>query len=74
MFTKVALDPHLSRKTIGQIHRYIFDVGAGAHRIFWDEDRAYIETDDPADAALLQKTFPDMVRNESDPSQNAGSR
>ncbi|PIV72937.1 MAG: hypothetical protein COW55_14955 [Rhodobacteraceae bacterium CG17_big_fil_post_rev_8_21_14_2_50_65_11] len=74
MFTKVALDPQLSRKTIAQIHRYIFDVGAGAHRIFWDGDRAYIEADDPADAALLQKAFPNMVRSEPDPTQNACSR
>ncbi|RFU13767.1 hypothetical protein DZD18_05365 [Rhodobacteraceae bacterium W635] len=74
MFTKVALNPQLSRKTIGRIHRYIFDFGAGAHRVFWDGDRAYIETDDPADAALLKETFPTMVGNEVEATQSASSR
>ena len=71
MFTTVALNPDLSRKTIGRIHRYIFDVGTGAHRVFWDGDRAFIETDDPADVALLQETFPDMVGAEAETTQAA---
>lgn len=61
MFTKLRLDQGLSRKTVGRIHRYLFDFGQGAHRIFWVGDRAYIETDCPSDVTLLQNQFPSMV-------------
>lgn len=45
MYTKVALNARLSRKTVGQIHRYLFDFGQGANLLFWIGGRAYIETD-----------------------------
>lgn len=66
MFTKLRLNQKLSRKTVGRIHRYLFDFGQGAHRIFWVGDRAYIETDCPSDVLLLQDQFPAMVETEVD--------
>lgn len=70
MFTKLALNPRLSRKTVGQVHRYLFDFGQGAHRVFWVSDRAYIETDCPSDVTLLREQFPALVATEIDRSSN----
>lgn len=64
MFTKLALNPQLSRKTVGRIHRYLFDFGLGAHRVFWMGGQAYLETDNAADVTLLCQQFPDMVAME----------
>lgn len=61
MFTKIALNRRLSRKAVAQIHRYLFDFGQGAHRVFWIGDRAYLETDCASDVTLLRDQFPTMV-------------
>lgn len=66
MFTKIALKRRLSRKTVGFVHRYLFDFGQGAHRVFWVGQRAYIETDCPADVTLLRDQFPTMIDGEVD--------
>lgn len=64
MFKKIALNQRISRKTVGQIHRYLFDFGQGAHRVFWIDQRAYIETDCTEDVALLTEQFPTLVEGE----------
>lgn len=61
MFTKIALNKRLSRKTVAHIHRYLFDFGQGAHRVFWVGDQAYLETDCASDVSLLQEQFPTMI-------------
>lgn len=61
MFTKLKLKQRVSRETAGRVHRYLFDFGQGAHRIFWVGDNAFIETDCPSDVMLLHNQFPDMV-------------
>lgn len=66
MFTKIALNRRLSRKTVGFVHRYLFDFGQGSHRVFWVNQRAYIETDCPADVTLLRDQFPTMIDGEVD--------
>ncbi|SEO78730.1 hypothetical protein SAMN04490248_11267 [Salinihabitans flavidus] len=62
MFTKFALCEKLSRKTVARVHRYLFDFGQGAHRVFWNGEQAYIETDCPDDISLLRQQFPDVVQ------------
>lgn len=66
MFTKIALNRRLSQKTVGNIHRYLFDFGQGAHRVFWVGHRAYLETDSASDITLLQEQFPTMIEAEID--------
>lgn len=66
MFTKIALNRRLSHKTVGFVHRYLFDFGQGAHRVFWVNQRAYIETDCPADVTLLRDQFSTMIDGEVD--------
>ncbi len=61
MFTKIALKRRLSRKTVAQIHRHLFNFGQGAHCVFWVGDRAYLETDCASDVTLLREQFPRMV-------------
>lgn len=66
MFTKIALNKRLSRQTVSHIHQYLFDFGQGAHRIFWVDDRPYIEIDSTTDLALIRNQFPTMVQEEID--------
>lgn len=70
MFTKIGLNKQLSRKTVGDVHRYLFDFGQGAHRVFWVGEQAFLETDCISDVTLLKDQFPSMVEQEVDrPSQ-----
>lgn len=71
MFTKLKLKERVSRETAGRVHRYLFDFGQGAHRIFWVDNHAVIETDCPSDVVLLQSQFPDMV--EAQPAESPHS-
>lgn len=64
MFTKLKLKKRVSRETAGRVHRYLFDFGQGAHRIFWVGENAFIETDCPSDVTLLQEQFPEMVETQ----------
>ncbi|MFN3664109.1 MAG: hypothetical protein ACK4TM_15315 [Yoonia sp.] len=64
MFTKIVLNKQLSRKTVGDVHRYLFDFGQGAHRVFWIGEQAYLEMDCTNDVALLKEQFPSMVEAE----------
>ena len=64
MFTKIVLKKQLSRKTVGDVHRYLFDFGQGAHRVFWVDEQAYLETDCTNDVTLLKEQFPSMVEAE----------
>lgn len=73
MFRKIALKSCLSRKTVGHVHRYIFDFGQGAHRVFWVGQQAYIETDCSADLTLLKERFPTMIEGENDQNFQASS-
>lgn len=66
MFRKIVLNERLSRKTVGHIHRYLFDFGQGAHRVFWINERAYLETDCVSDIDLLRDQFPTMIVAEID--------
>lgn len=61
MFTKIGLSKRLSRETVGKVHRYLFDFGQGAHRVFWVNDQPYLETDCTADVTLLTEQFPNMI-------------
>ncbi len=67
MFTKIALNRRLSRKTVGSVHRYLFDFGQGANRVFWVGQRAYIETDCPADVRIIREQFPTVIECELEP-------
>ncbi|WP_188528707.1 hypothetical protein [Sinisalibacter lacisalsi] len=64
MFTKIAFNKRLSRKTVLHIHRYLSDLEIGAHRVFWVGDRAYLETDCASDVSLLKEQFPSMIEAE----------
>ncbi|MBR2656501.1 MAG: hypothetical protein IKD58_08450 [Loktanella sp.] len=61
MFTKILLKKQLSRKAVGDVHRYLFDFGQGAHRVFWVGEQACLETDCTTDVTLLWQKFPGMV-------------
>lgn len=67
MFTKIALNRRLSRKTVGLIHRHLFDFGQGANRVFWVGKRAYIETDCPSDVTIIREQFPTVIECELEP-------
>lgn len=66
MFKKVMLDERLSRSTVNQVYRYLFDFGQGAHCVFWVDERPYIEMDCPSDINLLKERFPKMIAPEVD--------
>lgn len=66
MFTKIGLNKQLSRKTVGDVYRYLFDFGQGAHRVFWVGEQAFLETDCISDVTLLKDQFPSMVEQEVD--------
>lgn len=40
MFTKIALNRRLNRKTVAHVHRHLLDLGQGVRRMFWIRDRA----------------------------------
>lgn len=70
MFKTIALNKRLSRETVGHVHRYLFDFGQGAQRVFWIGERAYLETDCMADITLLQEQFPTMIEEKFDTDPN----
>lgn len=64
MFQRIALAERISRKTAEQLHRYLMDFAEGTHRLFWVEQRAYVEVDRKSDAELVKRQFPKLVEPE----------
>lgn len=64
MHTKYALNAGISRKTVKQIHSFLFEIGESNHRLFWINNRAFIETDRSSVCALLSQRFPTAVATE----------
>lgn len=64
MFQKIALAERVSRKTAHELHRYMMDFAEGTHRLFWIEQRAYVEVDRQSDADLVRRQFPQLVQPE----------
>lgn len=65
MFQKIALAERISRNTAEQLHRYMMDFAEGTHRLFWIEQRAYVEVDRESDADLVRRQFPKLVQAET---------
>lgn len=65
MFQKIALAERISRNTAEQLHRYMMDFAEGTHRLFWIEQRAYVEVDRESDADLVRRQFPKLVQPET---------
>lgn len=64
MFQKIALTERISRNTADQLHRYMMDFAEGTHRLFWIDQRAYVEVDRESDAELVRRQFPKLVQSE----------
>ena len=64
MYKKIALHDRMSRTTVAQLHRYLSDFAQGAHRVFWNGERAFLEIEHDTDLALVRNQFPTMVRAE----------
>jgi hypothetical protein len=65
MLQKIELIETISRKTADNLHRYLMDFAEGTHRLFWADNRAYVEVNRPNDAELLRRAFPRLVKNEA---------
>lgn len=61
MIQKITLIESISRKTADQLHQYLMDFAEGTHRLFWVDNRAYVEVHVPSDAELLRREFPALV-------------
>lgn len=64
MFQKIALAERISRQTADALHRYMMDFAEGTHRLFWVNQRAYVEVDCESDAELVRRQFPKLVQPE----------
>lgn len=62
MLHKIALIESISRKTADQLHQYLMDFAEGTHRMFWVDNRAYVEVHAMNDADLIRREFPALVR------------
>lgn len=65
MLQKIELIETISRKTADNLHRYLMDFAEGAHRLFWADNRAYVEVNRPNDAELLRREFPRLVKDKA---------
>lgn len=65
MVQKIPLIESISRKTADQLHRYLMDFAADTHRMFWVDNRAYVEVLATKDADLIRREFPALVSGKS---------
>lgn len=65
MLQKIELIETISRKTAENLHRYLVDFAEGTHRLFWADNRAYVEVNRPNDAELLRREFPRLVKDDA---------
>lgn len=65
MLQQIALIEKISRQTTDILHQYLMDFGEGTHRMFWTDNRAYVEVNRPKDAELIRREFPRLVREET---------
>ena len=65
MLQQIALIETISRKTADHLHRYLMDFAEGTHRMFWSENRVYVEVNRPGDAELLRRQFPRLVEEDT---------
>lgn len=63
MLQKIELIETISRKTADNLHRYLIDFAEGTHRLFWADNRAYVEVNRSSDAELLRREFPRLVKD-----------
>lgn len=61
MLHKIALMESISRKTADQLHQYLMDFAENTHRMFWVDNRAYVEVHATRDADLIRRQFPTLV-------------
>lgn len=61
MLYKITLMESISCKTADQLHQYLMDFAEGTHRMFWVDNRAYVEVHRTKDADLIRREFPALV-------------
>lgn len=61
MIQKFTLIESISRKTASQLHQYLMDFAQDTHRLFWVDNRAYVEVHAPSDADVIRREFPALV-------------
>lgn len=57
MFHKIAIIESTSRKAADQLHQYLMDFVDGTFRMFWLDNRAYVEVHAPKNAELIRRDF-----------------
>lgn len=66
MLQKISLVKSVSRTTADQLHQYLMNFAVDTHRIFWVDDRAFVEIRAERDADLIRREFSALIQEKND--------